>query len=116
MSHEYVSRRRIFLRWTSAILVVGVAAIGGRLIHVQIKARAARGHAPVPYTVILREMLHDSDGSVRPGPESIWAIRSDGSRAIRLVEKHTQRILNFSSGLEVIINEATNTKTSMIRP
>ena len=98
------------------LLVIGVAALGGRLIYSRMKARAARVPGPVPYTVTLRETVHGAGGTATLGPESTWAIRSDGSRVIRIAEKRgTQRILNFASGVEVTINEVNNTKTSMMK-
>jgi len=95
------------------LVVISLAALGGRLIQSRIKAREVRPGAPIPYTVTIRETIRASDGRATVGPESTWAIRTDGSRAIRIVEKSSQRILNFASGLEVNINELTNTKTSL---
>ena len=116
MSGKYSSNRRTIFRWAFMLVVISLAALGGRLIQSRIKAREVRPGAPIPYAVTLRETIRSSDGRVTVGPESTWAIRTDGSRAIRIVEKKgSQRILNFASGLEVNINELTNTKTSIMK-
>jgi len=109
-------RYRTVLRSVLILMAVVLAASAGGLFHMRIKARAARMAGPVPYTVTLREIVHNQ-GNATPGPEYTWAIRADGSRVIRIVEKKgTQRILNFASGVEVNINESNNTRTSMMRP
>jgi len=91
-----------------------MVAFAGRFIHLRIKARAAQVDGPIPYTVTLRETVHNQ-GRATPGPEYTWAIRADGSRVIRIVENGSQRILNFASGVEVTINDANNTKSSIWR-
>jgi hypothetical protein len=116
MSGKYSSNRRTIFRWAFVLVLISLAALAGRLIQSRIKAREVRPGAPIPYTVTLRETIRGSDGRATVGPESTWAIRTDGSRAIRIVEKNgSQRILNFASGLEVNINELTNTKTSIMK-
>jgi hypothetical protein len=115
MSGKYSSNRRTIFRWAFVLVVISLAALAGRLIQSRIKAREVRPGTPIPYTVTLRETIRGHDGRVTVGPESTWAIRTDGSRAIRIVEKGSQRILNFASGLEVNINELTNTRTSMMK-
>jgi len=116
MSGKYSSNRRIIFRGAFALVAISLAVLGGRLIQSRSKAREVRLGAPIPYTVTLRETIRGAGGRVTAGPESTWAIRTDGSRAIRIVEKGSQRILNFASGLEVNINELTNTKTSIMKP
>lgn len=113
MSGKYSSNRRTICRGAFALVAISLAVLGGRLIQSRSKAREVRLRAPIPYTVTLRETIRGPDGRVTVGPESTWAIRTDGSRAIRIVEKGSQRILNFASGIEVNINELTNTKTSI---
>jgi hypothetical protein len=115
MSGKYSSNKRTIFRWAFVLVVISLVALAGRLIQSRIKAREVRPGTPIPYTVTLRETIRGPDGKVTVGPESTWAIRTDGSRAIRIVEKSSQRILNFASGIEVNINELTNTKSSIMK-
>lgn len=101
------------------MVIVGLAANAGRFIHLRTKARAIRVEGPVPYTVILKEIVHGADGSTTPGFELTQAVRSDGSTVRRIVHKEreprsSERTINFSTGVEVTMNELTNTKTSMV--
>lgn len=107
-------------RWLFVLIVAGFAADAGRLLHLRIKAQADRFGGPVPYTVILKEMVHGANGSTTLGVELTQAVRADGSTVRRIVHKEkgpgsSERTVNFSSGVEVAINELSNTKTSMIK-
>jgi len=105
---------RTISRWVFILVTIGLVAFAGRLIHLRIKARAAQVAGPIPYTVTLRETVHNQ-GQATPGPETTWAIRPDGSRVVRIVGKSSQRILNFASGVEVTINDTNNTKSTIWR-
>ena len=101
------------------LLIIGVAALAGRLLHSRLRAQAGRQGGPIPYTVILRETVHHPDGTATVAMEVTWSVRSDGSTARRFVHKRepasSERTVQFSSGLEVAINELTNDKTSMLK-
>ena len=120
MLGNYFPRWGTILRLVFVLIVIGVAAQAGRLLHLQIKARtdarAARVGRPIPYTVTLRETLHGPNGTTTPGSEYTHAVRSDGSTLMRWVGKGSQRLLYFSSGFQVDTNEGTNTKSSMRKP
>ena len=107
------------LRWGFVVAVIVLSAQAGRWLHSQIKNRtnvqAARVRKPIPYMVTLRETLHGPDGTVTPGSEYTWAVRSDGSRLLQVLNKVPQRTLNYSSGLQVDTNDQTFTKSSMNR-
>lgn len=107
------------LRWLLVVIVIAVAAQGGRLLHSHVKnqidARAA-GHKRVPYGVTLRETVHGPDGTTTLGPEYTHAIRSDGSSVMRFVGRGSQRVIYLSSGFQVDTNEENNTKSSIRRP
>jgi hypothetical protein len=120
MSGKYFPRWRTILRLVFVLLVIGVAAQAGRMLHLRIKsrtdARATLVSKPIPYTVTLRETVHGPDGTTTMGPEYCFAIRSDGSTLMRTVGKGSQRTIYFSSGFQVDTNDGTNTKSSMRRP
>src|SRR5436309_6771439 len=87
MPGKYLPKWRTILRWVFVLVVMGLAAQAGRLLHLQIKARtnvqAARVSKPIPYTVTLRETVHGPDGTTTQGPEYTWSVRSDGSTLLR---------------------------------
>ncbi len=120
MPAKYFPKWRTILRWLLVLVVIGLAAQAGRLVHLQIKARtdkrAARVGRPIPYTATLREIVHGPNGMTTPGPEYTYAVRSDGSILMRTVGKGSQRTLYFSSGFQVDTNEGTNTKSSITKP
>jgi len=120
MGHKYSPNWRTVLRWALVFAVIVLAAQAGRLLHLQIKNRsnvqAARVRKPIPYTTTLRETVHGPDGTTTQGPEYTYSVRSDGSTLLRWVNKGTQRILNYSSGLQVDTNDETLTKSSINRP
>ena len=121
MSGKYFSKWRTILSLVFVLVVIGLAAQAGRLIHLRINARtnaqAVRVRGPIPYTVTLKEVIHAPDGTTRMSREIIQAIRSDGSMVERsTTDRGSDRSLYFSSGLQVGINELHNTKTSMTKP
>ena len=120
MPGKYFSKWRTILRWVFVLVVIGVAAQAGRLLHLRINARnnapAARVGRPIPYTVTLREFVHGPNGTTTLGPEYTDAVRSDGSVLMRWVGRGSQRLLYLSSGFQVDTNEGTNTKSSMRMP
>jgi hypothetical protein len=120
MPIKYFSKWRTILRCVFMLGIIALSAQAGRMLHLRIKAqtdaRAARVGRPIPYTVTLRETVHGPTGTITPGPEYTFAIRSDGSALMRTVGKGSQRTLYFSSGFQVDTNELTNTKSSMRRP
>jgi hypothetical protein len=120
MSGKYFPRWRTILRLVFVLLVIGLAAQAGRMLHLRIKgrtdAKAARVGRPIPYTVTLRETVHGPDGTTTQGPEYTWSVRSDGSTLLRWVDKGSQRLLNYPSGLQVETNDETFTKSSITRP
>src|SRR5438132_14267549 len=79
MPGKYFPKWRTILRWVFVFVVIGLAAQAGRLLHLQIKARAVRVHGPIPYTVTLREIIHAPDGTTRVSREMTEAVRTDGS-------------------------------------
>ena len=103
-------------RWAIMLVVVAVAAIAAVSVRSRMKAHQSHARAPIPYAVTLRETVRGSDGTAHSGPESTWAIRSDGSRVIKIRDKVSQRIINFASGVQVEINDSTNTKSSIMLP
>ncbi|HEX5702429.1 MAG TPA: hypothetical protein VFX97_04360 [Pyrinomonadaceae bacterium] len=68
---------------------------------------------PIPYAVTLRETVRGPDGTTTEGPEYTYAVRSDGSRMMRLRGKGLQRIIYLASGFQVDTNDQTNTKSSI---
>ena len=119
MFNIHVKSKTMF-KWAFVLLGVGFAAFLGRLIHSQLGAQEVRVGGPIPYTVKLVETVHSLDGRAGVTSEEIWAIRSDGSRVLRLEHKSgrgtTQRTINFASGIEVTINERANTKSTVAKP
>ena len=121
-------RVKHFFRWTTSfrwlfvVIVIAVAAQAGRLLHSQMKNRieapagAAAVRRPIPYSVILREILHGPDGTITPGLEHTDAVRSDGSVLMRWRGKGLQRVIYLASGFQVDTNDQTNTKSSIRRP
>src|SRR6266568_1694539 len=116
MPGKYFPKWRTILRWLFVLVVIGLAAQAGRLLHLQIKARAVRVRGPIPYTVTLKETIHGPDGTDTPSGEITQAVRSDGSTLWRWAGKGSQRTLYFSSGLHVDTNELTSAKTSTMNP
>src|SRR5205823_5631491 len=117
MPGKYFPKWRTILRWVFVLLVIGLAAQAGRLLHSQIKARAIRVHGPIPYTVTVREIIHAPDGTTRVSEEITEAVRADGSFVGRFSTSKGQsgRARYFSSGLQVSTNDVANTKTSMMK-
>jgi len=117
MTGKYFPKWRTALRWVFVLAVCALAAQAGRLLHLQIKNRtnveAARVRKPIAYTTTLRETVHGPDGTTTQGPEYTFSVRSDGSTLIKTVGNGSQRMLNYSSGLQVDTNEETLTKSSM---
>src|SRR5258708_37815646 len=79
MPGKYFPKWRTILRWVFVLVVIGLAAQAGRLIHLQMKAHAVRVRRPIPYTVTLRLIIHGPDGTVTPSDEITQAVRSDAS-------------------------------------
>ena len=119
MPGKYFSKWRTILRWVFVLVVIGLAAEAGRLLHLRINARtnaqAVRGRGPIPYTVTVREIIHAPDGTTRVSREITEAVRSDGSIVYRnSTSKGSGRGLYFSSGLHLSTDEIHNTKTTMM--
>jgi len=103
-------------RWAIVLIVIALAAVAALSIRTQMKRHESHNpRVPIPYTVTLRETVHGADGNLHAGPETTWAIRTDGSRVLKITEKITQRIINFASGVQVEINDSSNTKTSIMQ-
>lgn len=112
------SYRRTILGSVLLVLVTVLAAQGGRLLHLRTNAPSGaqnvRDRLPIPYTVMLREIIHAPDGTVKVSREVTQAIRQDGSLLnMSSTNKGTRRSLSFSSGLQVDTNELENTKSSI---
>jgi hypothetical protein len=111
--------RKLVLKLLFVLLIVGLLVLVGRLMYSRLSVQAARQDRSIPYTVILRETVHQPNGTTTVAMEVTWAIRSDGSTVRRFVHKSdradSQRTVQFSTGLEVAINELTNSKTSMMK-
>ena len=111
--------RKLALRLLFVLVIIALVAQAGRLIHSLLRAQGVRQGGPIPYSVILRETVHHPDGTATVASEVTWGVRSDGSTVRRFVHKRepasSERTVQFSSGLEVAINELTNTKTSMMK-
>ena len=113
---HFLNRTRI-LRWLFVVIVLAVAAQAGRLLHSQVKnlgprAVSAADRRPIPYTVTLRETVRGPNGTTT-GLEHTYAVRSDGSRMMRLRGKGLQRVIYLASGFQVDTNDQTNTKSSI---
>lgn len=117
MPGKYFPNWKTVLRWVFVLSVIVLAAQVGRWLHLQTKdrttVRAARAGKPIAYTVTLRETVRGPDGTITQGPEYTYSVRSDGSTLLRSVGTVSQRILNYSSGLQVDTNEQALTKTSI---
>jgi len=111
--------RKLVPRLLFVLVIIGMVALAGRLIQSRLRAQGVRQVGPIPYTVILRETVHHSDGTATVALEVTWGIRSDGSSVRRFVHTRepasSERTMQFSSGLEVAINELTNARTSMMK-
>ena len=85
-----------------------------------VRAHAQSPGAIVPYTVTLSQEHVDANGAVRSGMTITWAIRSDGSRANRIVmstEKPLiERMISFTSGKHMTIMELTKRKSTTFDP
>src|SRR5438874_10247696 len=116
MPGKYFPKWRTILKWVFVLVVIGLAAEAGRLLHLRINARtnaqAVRGRGPIPYTVTVREIIHAPDGTTRVSREITEAVRSDGSIVMGSAGKG--RTIYFSSGLQVDTNDVDGTKTSMM--
>jgi hypothetical protein len=117
---HFLNRARI-LRWLFVVLILGVTAYAGRLLHTHLKTRigprtvGAAVRRPIPYTVMLRETVRAPDGTITPGLEYTDAVRSDGSKLMRSRGKGSQRIIYLASGFQVDTNDENNTKSSIKR-
>lgn len=112
--------RETMLKWVFVLVVIVFAIHMGRLTHSRLKAKEALVSVPIPYTVILKETVYRPDGSVTKGVDMTQAVRSDGSFVWRLAHERgdetknkKQRIIRFASGIEVTLNEITNTKSTV---
>jgi hypothetical protein len=117
MTDKYLSKWRSILRWVCVLVLIGLGVQTGRLIHLRISrsnAQAANLRRPVSYTVTLREIVHAPDGTTTVSREITEAVRSDGSRVMG--SDKGDRMVQFSSGLEVDTNDKESTKTSMRHP
>lgn len=91
----------------------------GWLMRWGVSAPPKRGGAIVPYTVVLRETIHRSDGTRTVVAEQLRAVRSDGSQVVQL--RHmgrrevSERVIHFASGLRVATNEGARTKSTVMR-
>jgi hypothetical protein len=97
---------------------MATAGYAGRLLHTHMKnlgprAVSAADRRPIPYTVTLRETVRGPDGTTTVGLEHTYAVRSDGSRMMRLRGKGLQRVNYLASGFQVDTNDQTNTKSSI---
>jgi hypothetical protein len=119
MAGKRASTPRIILKWFLVLVVIGLAAQAGRFMHLRSKAwtnaQSVPVGRPIPYTVTLRETMYGPDGTVTPVGEFIQAVRSDGATVWRFGRTGSQRILNFSSGVQVDTNDLDKTKTSITR-
>ncbi len=109
-------RRRVILTIAQLLVVISLSVLAGRVLNHHFFARQERVGGPIPYTVVLQQTLHRSDGSTSNTMETTEAIRSDGSRMLArksLVNPtlSVERILNFASGNQVTISELTSLKS-----
>lgn len=107
--------RRI-LTWIYVPILFGVAAHTGRLIYSRLTAQELRTGESIPYTVLLRETVHDPNGSVAEAVDTLRAVRSDGSVVVRYAHKKgnmtSERIVQFATGVKVTVNEQANAKST----
>lgn len=78
--------------------LIAIASLGGILVGVAslvpLKAFQPSPKAPVPYTVMLQEARIKADGSLENVGTTTWAVRSDGSRVMRVeLPGHLQRTI-----------------------
>ncbi len=110
---------RKILKWAFVFVVIGMGVPLGLMVRTQFKAQVVHSGGPVPYTIITRETVHGPDGIARVGKEVIQAVRSDGSTVRRRLFPNpadgSERVVRFASGIEVSINEFTNTKSTVIK-
>lgn len=117
MSIKRVEWRRM-LQWALVLIIVGLGVPMARLIHTHLKAKEGRVGGPIPYTVILKETVHGPNGATTVPRDLIYAIRSDGSYVRRLTHTNpadgAERLVKFSSGIQVTINEFADTKSTIL--
>jgi hypothetical protein len=119
MPVKHFLKSTTILRWLFVVLILAVAAYAGRLLHTHMKAHigprtvGAAVRRPIPYTVTLREIVHGPNGTTTEALEHTYAVRSDGSRMMRLRGKGLQRVIYLASGFQVDTNDQTNTKSSI---
>lgn len=119
---------RTILKWVLVPIVIGFSIHMSYLTKSWLRAKEMRVGGPIPYIVILHETIFRPDRSSMRSVELTQAIRSDGSFAWRSVyekgddenevvpqEKiHKERNIRFASGIQVLINELTNTKSTVV--
>ncbi|HWQ33134.1 MAG TPA: hypothetical protein VNQ79_09780 [Blastocatellia bacterium] len=113
-----ISRKRMLITLVQLLAIAGLSIIGGRVIHSRLLAKQARVSGPIPYTVILRETSYGADGTATVTSETTEAIRSDGSRLFSRTPLHNPaegvvRDLTLASGVEVIVNDLANLKSTV---
>jgi hypothetical protein len=57
---------RTVFKWTLVLIVIGAAALMGRLIQLRLSAQEGHVGGSVPYTVILRETVYHPKGTSHP--------------------------------------------------
>jgi len=117
MPNFIVGKRKAFLMFFQLVLVIGFSVFVGRLLHARLIAKQERVSQPVPYTVVLRQTIHHSNGTVTVFRDITEAFRSDGSRAVQLtpIQDPTTgviRHLTLASGNKVTIDELTSLKST----
>jgi hypothetical protein len=60
---------KLVLRLLFVLVIIGLAAEAGRLIHSRLRAQGVRHGGPIPFTVTLRETLHRPDGTTKVASE-----------------------------------------------
>jgi len=71
-------------------------------------------HTPIPYTVTLQETFYDPQGNASPGGTTTWAVRSDGSRLLRIASpSHVQRTIELPSRDRVTVMDNLSRKSTL---
>ncbi len=113
-----VRRKRMLITLVQLMVIVGLSIVGGRIIHSRLLAKQVRVSGPIPYTVMLRETSYGADGTATVTSDTTEAIRADGSRLfsrtpLQNPAEGVVRDLTLASGVEVIINDLSNLKSTV---
>jgi hypothetical protein len=107
MNTRFKQLLRVSMYFAAAALAVNAVRLAVIRASVQVGPESA-------FTVVLQETVTNPSGNARAGSTQTQAVRSDGSRVLKLGSIETgSRLIWFASGIEVMTNDRLRLKSTI---